>query len=429
MTSALAALVVSGGDRRAILLPFGALVVLGLLALAAARFELFVAALLLLRASLDATKLGTSSFDTTGAISVLFIVASAVWLLARPAPADAQTRPATAPLIPPLGTLFVVALLSAATSQHPLESGMEAVRMGTLVVIAAVLGRVISDGRRLRLTLGATLLSAVVPLLLAGSQLLRGEGAVVIAGLSRIDGTFLHPNPFAAYLGLIITLGAAIWTHLRGWPKTAVGLLVLACGGALVLTYARGAWLGTLLALVIVGVLQDRRILLALAAGVVVVAIGVPSVHTRFADLSQQIRESGAPANSLVWRFEHWREVLAIQRDPVIGIGLRGVTLDPDVGQLPHNDPIRVYVELGIVGAAAYVWLFVALAREARSALRRAPPGLARGLAVAFAASLASVALQSFAANIVTQLVILWYFMAVAALAMAAPRALQPAEA
>lgn len=420
----------ANAGRLVVVLPFAAVVSLGVLALALARFELFVASILLVRASLDAAKLGASSLDITGAVSVLFLAGCAAWLLRERSRWTADAPAPTAPLIPPLVALFGVALLSAAVSTHPLESATEAVRLGMLLVIVVALGRVLTGEGNVRRILVATLASAVLPVLVAGMQLVMGKGAVVASGVSRIEGTFLHPNPFATYLGLILVLAVSLWSHVRGRARTLLAFLALACGGALLFTYARGAWAGAILALIIVGILQDRRILWALGAGVVVVALTVPSVGARLSDLSQDVRPSGAPANSLAWRFQYWREVLAIQREPILGIGLRGVQLDESVSQLPHNDPIRVYVELGLLGLAAYLWLFATLAREARAALRRAPPGVPRGLAVAFAASTASIVLQSLAANIVTQLVILWYFMAIAALAMAStnPRALRAAS-
>lgn len=394
------------------------MIALGLLVLAVTRFELFVALMLVIRASLDATKLSPSSLDTTGAVALIFIVGSAIWLLrhketAQPAP--------TSGLVPPLAALFGAALLSAIVSDHPLPSTIEAVRLGTVPVIVIVLGRILTEPRHLRLVLGATLASAVLPLLAVVRQLTEG-GGIVVAGLSRIEGTFRHPNPFAAYLGLMLTLALALWTHARGRAKVLLGAFAVACGGALVLTYARGAWIGTVLALLTIGILQDRRIIWALLAGAVVVVLAVPSVGARIADLSQQVAPSGAPGNSLEWRLIYWRKVLSLQDEPILGLGLRGVQLSGEASQLPHNDPIRIYVELGLLGSAAYLWLLIALAREAREALRRSPPGIPRGLAVAFAASLISIVVQSLAANIVTQLVILWYFMAIAALAMAASR-------
>ena len=74
----------------------------------------------------------------------------------------------------------------------------------------------------------------------------------------------------------------------------------------------------------------------------------------------------------------------------------------------------------GVVGLAAYLWLAVVLWIESFRTWKRSPPGLPRGLAVGAIASLAGVMMLSLVANVITQLVILWYFFAIVALAMAA---------
>jgi putative inorganic carbon (hco3(-)) transporter len=402
--------------RTVVLLPAAIAMGLAVVALAVTRFELFVASILLVRASLDATALGPSALDAAGAISVLFVGASAVWLLAQRS--EGSVPSPTAPLIPPVAALFACALLSVTVSGHPLDSLFEVVRFGTLVVIVSVLGRLVTSGRALRLVLMAAIGSSIVPILFAIRQITGQGGVFTASGLDRVRGTFLHSNPFAAYLFLTITLIVSIYPHVeRRWRLVLVPL-GLACGGSLIATYSRGAWVATFVALVVIGVAQDRRILWLLGGAIVVIAIAVPSVGVRLSDLSETQKETGAPGNSLIWRFEYWREVLALQDNPVIGIGFKEVEVSLTGAKAPHNDPIRIFVETGIVGFAAYVWLLVTLGANARSTLRRAPPGLPRGLAVAFAASFCGLLLLSLTANVITQLVILWYFVTIVALAM-----------
>jgi O-antigen ligase len=334
---------------------------------------------------------------------------------------DAPPSP-TAALLASVAALFLCALASIAFSNHLLESLFEVVRFGTLVVIVAVLGRLIRDGRTMRFVLMATLGSLLVPLAVASSQMLGGSGLLTASGLARIRGTFTHSNPFAAYLFLMITLIVSLYPHLERRWKVVLVPLALACGGALIATYARGAWAATVLALLVVGFLQDRRILWLLGGTMIAIAVAVPSVGVRLSDISETQKESGAPGNSLIWRFEYWQEVLALQDNPVLGIGFKEVELTQSVAKAPHNDPIRIFVETGILGFAAYVWVLVTLGLQARATLGRAPPGISRGLAVAFAASFAGLVLLSVAANVITQLVILWYFVTIVVLAMASSR-------
>ena len=420
VAAAAGGLAAPSGDRAPVLIPIAIAMGLAVLAIAVTRFELFVGSILLVRSSLDAVDLGSSTLDPAGAISVLFVGASVVWLLAHRY--DAPPSP-TATLLPPVAALFLCALASIAFSDHPLESLFEVVRFGTLVVIVAVLGRLIRDGRSMRFVLMATLGSLIVPLAVASSQMLSGgSGLLTASGLARIRGTFTHSNPFAAYLFLMITLIVSLYPHLERRWKVVLVPLALACGGALIATYARGAWAATVLALVVIGFLQDRRILWLLGGAMIAIAIAVPSVGVRLSDITETRKESGAPGNSLIWRFEYWQEVLALQDNPVLGIGFKEVELTQSVEKAPHNDPIRIFVETGILGFAAYVWVLVTLGLQARATLGRAPPGISRGLAVAFVASFAGLVLLSVAANVITQLVILWYFVTIVVLAMASSR-------
>ena len=420
VAAAAGGLAAPSGDRTLMLMPVAVGLGLAALALAVTRFEWFVALVLLVRASLDVASFGSATADAAGALSVLFIGTSCVWLAAQRG--TWSSRSSTSELFLPIACFFAIALISVVFSEHALESLLEVVRFGTLLVIVVVLGRLIRDERSLRIVLFAAIASCLVPLAAAAYQMVSGGGTFTAAGLDRIHGTFLHSNPFAAYLFLVITLIVSIAPHVPPIWKLALVPLGLACGGALIATYSRGAWAATILALIVIGLLQDRRLVWAVGAIIVTAGLMIPSVGVRLSDLTETQKESGAPGNSLIWRFQYWQEVLALQDNPMLGIGFKEVTLTETGATAAHNDPIRVFVETGFVGLAAYLWLFVALGVQARDTLRRAPPGLSRGLAVAFAASFVGLVLMSLAANLITQLVILWYFFTIVALAMARSR-------
>lgn len=421
LAAVIASLGVVHDDRSAVMLPIAIAGGVGLLFLGYTRFVYFVVALLVLRASLDVAKFGNGSIDATGAASVLFILVALVWLFIQRAQEGAEEPNPVAAVLPPLIAVFITGLVSVTASTHPLISATEAIRIGTLAVIVAVMGRLALDERNANLLLGAVFASAIIPLAAGVSQLIRA-GGWSFGGFSRVRGTFVHPNPFSAYLFLIITLGVAVIPHLRWKWKLPVGVITAGSAVALIATYTRGSWVGLLVALIVIGILQDRRIFLVLVAGVVAVVLFVPSVSTRLSDLSTQEKASGATGNSLIWRFEYWQQVLELQRNPFVGVGLKEVEQTQSAAKQPHNDVIRVYVETGLFGLLAYVWLVITLAIQAARAVRRAPPGLPRGLAVAFAASLAGLVLMSLAANVISQLVILWYFAAILTLAIVAAR-------
>ena len=85
-----------------------------------------------------------------------------------------------------------------------------------------------------------------------------------------------------------------------------------------------------------------------------------------------------------------------------------------------HNDYVRVLVETGVLGLAAYLVVLVALLAVAVQAFRRARGPLARATAVAALGISVVYVLDSLIANLITQVVLLTYLVAVAALARGA---------
>ncbi|HEX6844273.1 MAG TPA: O-antigen ligase family protein, partial [Actinomycetota bacterium] len=174
--------------------------------------------------------------------------------------------------------------------------------------------------------------------------------------------------------------------------------------------------------------LSGKKIVGFVAIGVVVAGLSIPTVAARFADLDDVATQSLAAGNSLVWRLEYWRQALTLSDDPLLGSGLSAVKTEGSEGKEPHNDFIRVFVETGILGFAAYLWFLWRGARVIRTGLRDTWEGLWRSVVIGFGGAFAAYVLLSLVSNVITQLVLLWYLGAFAALAVAAPR-LAPREA
>jgi O-antigen ligase len=131
----------------------------------------------------------------------------------------------------------------------------------------------------------------------------------------------------------------------------------------------------------------------------------------------------GAPnsGNTLAWRLSYWTEVLPLaNRNPVTGIGLNMTQYNTDKAKQPHNDFIRAYVETGLVGFIAYLSMMIALIGMGRRAVRTVTePGLDRGVAIGFLGCAVAFLAVSFVANVISNVVNLWYFFTFAAAASA----------
>jgi putative inorganic carbon (hco3(-)) transporter len=103
---------------------------------------------------------------------------------------------------------------------------------------------------------------------------------------------------------------------------------------------------------------------------------------------------------------------------PVTGIGLTSTQFATDEAKQPHNDFVRAYVETGLIGLGAYLAVLVALVALGLRAVRVSPPGtLDRGVAVGFLGCAVAFVAVSLAANVLSNVVLLWYLFAFAAAA------------
>ena len=429
---ATAVLYTTGSSRTQVVLPAAAVGGLGFVLLALHRFEWFVLATLAIRTVVDLEKAGPTTNVLTGAsssvggsgvaasaLAVLFIAASVLWLLAQRRAGHRYPMTAADAAF----SVFVVAcLLSTIGSVNRIATLTEVTRIVAAVLMFVVLERLLVDLGAVRRVLVACYVSLIPALGLGLVQSLSG-GSFESGGVSRIVGTFLHPNTFGFFLSMFMLMSIALYRHVRTRTRMLLGLVVLVCGGLLVLTYSRGSWVAFVVGLLVIGVFQSRAVFAWMLGGFVVVIGLLPSVVARVTDVTTADTATGAASNSLTWRFQYWLDVIGLNRDnPVTGIGLKGTRYITDQSKAPHNDFLRAYAETGLLGLLAFLLVVLAIVGIARRALRQAQPGLARGVAVGFAAVLAAYLIDSFGDNLMSEIVVLWYFYAFAACAAAVAR-------
>jgi O-antigen ligase len=408
--------IAEGTSRTQALIPIAVFVGFGVVAIAMTRFDIYLAGAVAARASLDAAKLASNGsapdLDVTGVFAVMFITFGVLWLVAQ-----RPLRRSWSPMVAPFVVLIGLAALSVTFTPQVARGLRELSRLGAILVLLLVLQEFLATRSRQRLILGAVFVSAVVPITVAARQMATGSHLFSAGGFDRVTGTFTHPNPLATYLTLIVILGVAVLPHVGRWYR--IGLVVLIGAGAwtLLLTYTRSGWIAVFIGLAVVGYYQRGILLPLLGIAVVVGALAVPIVVERFADLSDTATASGQPVNSLEWRVQTWENALGAVENPIVGMGLLSSDSLTDANKLPHNDFVRMYVELGIVGFLVYLWFLGAAWRIAVISLGASSLDLNRGLAVGFAGVAAAFLVLSVVSNLMSQLVLLWYFAITASLA------------
>ena len=326
------------------------------------------------------------------------------------------------------GGVILAVLLSAAFAGYGWQNGVDELRRWGLAMVVgyAVFGlpRHWDDVVLLVLVLvlapwGAALFA------LAISAVGSGPDAFAIPGtpFMRAYGTVGQPNSFAGYLNMAWPLlaGLAIWgwqgrTWWRWWPTLA--LLVVA--SALVLTFSRGGWLGAVAGgLVILWGLGGRwRILpLVVVVGAVLVLAGgwrlIPApLGPRLGSASQIVTAPALLRDEAQQRPDVYAAVeraaqfragwLMWQAHPVTGVGAGNYSdayLDVAYNGWwisrghAHNAYMQIAAEQGLIGLAAYLWLWwVQWRRSVGAATQRTLP--TRWLGIAAMGTLVAVAVH-----------------------------------
>lgn len=271
--------------------------------------------------------------------------------------------------------LMAAVALSACTSVTPMISSVSILLFGGYFTVIWVAGLVLDTPERIwqlaRNIFLSTVAFAVLGIGLVATKtywVFNSGGINLQLGTwdHRAASVFFHPNIFSAYLILVSGLGMMLLIHHRGRARTmvAIGLTVLMV--AQVLTTSRSGWIGTAATLALIGILVDRRILLALFGGMFVSLIGLwqillPRLQT-FVNADFQSNKNRV----LVWK----SALEMIQERPLTGWGpgTWGVVYPrfeaPHILEaLPHahNMYLMIGAEFGLIVLLVLLGVFLSL--------------------------------------------------------------------
>jgi O-antigen ligase len=341
-------------------------------ALAAARVPLLVALVVGLAVSIS--------------LSQIVLTVLIVWaLLARRA---GLLGPLRWPLLMPILAFAAWSLVAALASDHP-QAGVVALKgllnLGVIFVIVNALPDA-AAARRFALWLLLALLGAAV---LGLVQVGACPASDAVAPATPLLGKFFHKCARArAFYSIYMTLAGVLAMMLTSaLPRLVrldaetrwLGPAWILGSVALALTYVRGAWLGFAAGALTTAAGLGRRGVVAITALVLlgaVLLVGLPNVRARVETIAD-------PNNDTV------RDRLVMMEvglqlagaHPLTGIGPGGIKrvypqLVPPEGMRRstshlHNTPLQIAAERGVVGLAAWLWIFVAFFRRAGMIFRR----------------------------------------------------------
>lgn len=408
-----------------LILIFGASWIIPILALAAwlGGVFLFSAPLLLLmvliviRMALDysAQYLSLTVFDFTLSLSQFLGVAIAglgavLLILYR----DMLDR---FPLRLPFAILGVWGLATLAYSINPERTLQELLRFFDLFIVAFLAFVAVNTRQDMQRLLAAMFVSSLLPIAFGLYQFAFGIGLQdENVSVPRIFGTFSHPNVFSLYLFTLMAVAVLAWYI---WPqsrrtRTGAILLLIGTAGALILTYARIAWVVAFLFFLSMVMWQRRLLLIPLLLIPLLLTLSSNTIQERVRD---SFRPN--PDSSFVWRQNLWHDLLLKSRLDDRGTLGYGLDTFPSVSESlrgnrfgsndPHNDFVKFFVEGGIVGLTIFLFYLGSIALFLRQCFRAlAPSDTLRHGVVIMAFLGAALIVASFSDNVYKNTPVQW---------------------
>ena len=215
------------------------------------------------------------------------------------------------------------------------------------------------------------LVSSVLPVIY-GLIDIAVQGGVHGPNGPRLQSTFAHPNIYAFYLTLVISLGFYMLKSdsykLTQGQRTGLGAWLVLLFAMLALTQTRSAWIACAAMFLGYGLLFERRYLVYMLV-VPMLALLIPDVRDRVLDLGAGNEvKLYAKLNSFAWRLYIWESGLEWMRPShyLLGYGLdsfafNSPTFFPLAGKThfgAHSMFVQWLFELGALGLLACLYVY-----------------------------------------------------------------------
>lgn len=308
---------------------------------------------------------------------------------------------------------LLVSLLSVINSVNVPESLMFFIRFVSLLAIYLIIFNMVQQENDAIKVIKCVIYSSIIPIIVGFYQYTIGKG-MIIQGFNRLNSTFIHPNPYAFYL---ITIFFAIMClyylekHITGKSdlKFKIGLSVLVLV-QLVFTYTRGAWIGTMVGLFVVAIFIKKSRKWILISSIVFILLFLPQIINRIIELINPPPKYYMTSWDI--RREQWNYLLkkAFIDKPFLGYGLGQSMFAAQkyspflIG--PHNDYLRVLIEIGIIGLISW---FLFLTQNLWNLLKKIRSGIYSELNTILLSLFIALLVSSFADNLIYSISVVSY--------------------
>ncbi len=201
----------------------------------------------------------------------------------------------------------------------------------------------------------------------------------------RAIGTGVDPNAFGGLVmvGFVLAVGLAC-SRKSGTPVALVWAAIGLTGLAVLLTYSRGAWIGSMVGAGIIVWFRARALVpFAMLAAVAAIAVGVGAAFVSRLEAGLRLQD-----NATLQRIDEYENAIAIIREhPWFGIGF-GSAPSPDFGVGVSSIYLLIAEQTGLVGLGVFILFMLIIGRRGWLAFRRTNDDLVLTVGAALVASL-----------------------------------------
>lgn len=221
----------------------------------------------------------------------------------------------------------------------------------------------------------AVFLSSIIPVMYGFVD--AATGGYISQNGFRIRSTFSHPNIFAFYLVLMISITFYFYKarvpYVSAFWRRTLPIYILMMLALLLMTKTRSAWAACFAFFTLYAVIYERKYLVFIALA----SLGgllIPEVRDRLMDLGQGNQVINySQLNSYAWRKLIWKDGVNWMAPShyVLGYGMESFNyysrdfFSMAGGQRhdAHSVFVQLFFETGLLGLAAFIWAHVKVAK------------------------------------------------------------------
>jgi putative inorganic carbon (HCO3(-)) transporter len=326
------------------------------------------------------------------------------------------------PLVSIFVIFFIICLFPFTFLDISINSIAELVELASFFFLYIMIMDVLKDEKSIQRMAYVLILSCLIPIITSFSQIFTNIDLNQVMGLEpafRLRATMTHSNAYAFYLVMILVMTLSVILQQKSFSKRfflfflLIGLLL-----SLVFTYARGAWISLIFAILVLGIFKHHKLLFFVPLGIIGMLFLFPFIVQRFEPL---LDPSQYQYTSFAWRIDLWgKSIDYFLHNPFWGIGF-GNFIFVEYGLVgayagAHNDYLRILVESGIFGFLGYLALIGGLLILSIQAYNKSNNSFHKSLCLGFIGIWVAYVILSLTENLFNHGGIQWYFWAFAGL-------------